>query len=446
MKQVNGDEFLELLYSNALGKKPCEVIIHKTLNIDLEKVNSEMIFLNNITFSGKKFNFTNKKKDCIKTFNFSGCTFNGDISFEGTIHDIQFMSNTFDCDIFEIKNSEIGTLVFNTSYGSDSPKNTFKKGNLIVNNCNFSSPSYLAEVQFAPNSTFEINKCTFKNSISIDHLSFQEKLDLKIYNSTFKNKCTFNINFNAKDNKLNFRIDGCHFLESTYFENFHNALNSTLYIANSNFMKYVDFEQFRINNLTIEKTIFSDNISFQKSVYNAIKLDKVAFEKYAWFNDIKIENYDRSTISTIKQHLINTHNQIDYLRFKSFELIAYDKEKGKDCKDRIILFFNKHSNYFGLDWTRGLGFIGYTGFAFYLLFLITYAIAMKNTIYFPKTVEDFCVGYLKFLNPISLSQSPIKDAEEHIFPLLSFLIGRIFISYGIYQTIQAFRKFGVNGG
>jgi hypothetical protein len=71
---------------------------------------------------------------------------------------------------------------------------------------------------------------------------------------------------------------------------------------------------------------------------------------------------------------------------------------------------------------------------------------MKKTVDFPNSVEDFFVGYLKFLNPFSLFKSPIQDAEIYFFPLFFFMFGKIFISYGIFQTVQAFRKFGVNGG
>ena len=60
--------------------------------------------------------------------------------------------------------------------------------------------------------------------------------------------------------------------------------------------------------------------------------------------------------------------------------------------------------------------------------------------------SDFYVNYIKFSNPLSFLNPPLKNSENYFLPLLFLSLGKIFVSYGIYQTIQAFRKFGVNGG
>lgn len=450
MRQISGEEFKNLLYSNKLTEEDYEVTIQSSLTIDLEEIKikeetkEKNIFLNNITFSGKPLYFTNKKKEFKKTIHFENCTFNCKIEIKAFIDDIAFFSSTFNCNKFEIKNSEIGTLQFNNRFDTDTIKNTFKKGNLVIDNSTFNSVFSLEEIVFEKESTLEINKCTFQSDFELQGLTFQEKLNLEIYNSTFNNKNTFNINFRNKENQLNFRIDGCQFFESTYFENFHNALNSNLFIANSNFKKYIDFEQFIINNFTVGKTIFSDNVSFKKSIYNTLKLDKVAFEKFAWFDEIKIKNYDRSTITTIKQQFQKTDNRIDYNRFRSYELATHYKELSiwTNFKDTSILWATKYSTDFGLNWTKAICFIFIWSFPMYLLYLIAYIISSHQTFNIPNNCETFLVNYLNFINPLDfLKEKTIDKAKEYLFPLIIYILNKIVVAFGIYEMIQSFRKF-----
>ena len=59
-------------------------------------------------------------------------------------------------------------------------------------------------------------------------------------------------------------------------------------------------------------------------------------------------------------------------------------------------------------------------------------------------MEKFVFGCLKIINIIDLKPFD-KDVSTQEVSELSYLIlfiGRIFIGYGYYQTIQAFRKFG----
>ena len=118
---------------------------------------------------------------------------------------------------------------------------------------------------------------------------------------------------------------------------------------------------------------------------------------------------------------------------------------GKNWKDNLILYFNESSNYFGLDWTRGISFIFQWSFIFYLFYIISYAATVDNLENIPK-IETFVINFLKFTNPLSFLNPPLEDSENYFLPLLFLILGKIFVSFGIYQTIQAFRKFGANGG
>jgi hypothetical protein len=60
----------------------------------------------------------------------------------------------------------------------------------------------------------------------------------------------------------------------------------------------------------------------------------------------------------------------------------------------------------------------------------------------PITIKYF----LQFLNIAKWGYSPFGIDIQKSYPegYIILFIGRIFIGYGYYQTIQAFRKFGKN--
>ncbi|RXM47977.1 hypothetical protein, partial [Flavobacterium sp. YO12] len=138
----------------------------------------------------------------------------------------------------------------------------------------------------------------------------------------------------------------------------------------------------------------------------------------------------------------------DYLKFKAYELKAYKKEVDNNklnWKDTCILYFNEESTNFGLDWTKGLFFTFQWSYLFYILYLISYSYFVLDINLIPK-IDAYLVNYLKFINPFSFLKAPIEDSENYFWPFLFFMLGKILVSFGIYQTVQAFRKFGVNGG
>ncbi len=317
-------------------------------------------------------------------------------------------------------------------------------GQFIFSNSTFTN-IYFCRNHFNELTTFY--NTNFKNNYEYLKSNTASFKNNKFYDNTFSK-----IDFTESKFDELIEFDKCDFLGTAWFENCKKSTNNHIKFIACKFERYSLFDNSKFNKIEILHSKFKEKASFENFETSYFKIHQVTFAESAYFDDLNknnnlvIENWDSKTLRTIKRELVNTNNQIDYLRFKAYELNAYDKEKGKNYKDQVVLFFNKHSNYFGLDWTKGVFFIFLSSFTFYLLYLITYAIVMRYTLYFPNTFEDFSVTYLKFLNPFSFLKSPIEDAENYFFPYLSFTLGKIFISYGIYQTIQAFRKFGVNGG
>ena len=159
--------------------------------------------------------------------------------------------------------------------------------------------------------------------------------------------------------------------------------------------------------------------------------------------------------------------------------------------DKIILIANKISNDFGTNWVKGVLFticitiLTYITLSFSMLGLEVFSIILiiymsivalfisidsiaKKKIYFIgtilsiivlvfytysigkyfnfrisiKNVNNFIGDFINIHTFISWKDLKINHKEVTGISLLILFIGRIFIGYGYYQTIQAFRKFG----
>ncbi len=487
----NLNDFEKLILENDVF----EDVVFNIENCDLKvrSFKSQWITFNNCTFICKKISIININDDKLD-LEFNNCTFNCDVYFDNCVIDKLIFLNTKSIKSFKIfkfkkeKKNEINSFKF--SYSLDDKNNKeripelacdfsfnnifFKKyfefnnvknikgifsfsdnivgDNLFIDSssCVFNS-SELSNINFKTNkfntytsfknSKFYFNKDNFSGTGSIWHKSI-------FYDNTFQK-----LNFSNIDLFSKLEFDNCDFLETTLFEDWIKNENSNLRIIACKFEKYTLFDNSFFDKIEISHTKFVEKVSFENFSTNFFKIHQVSFLGSAFFDDLNkdnnksIENWDRKTLRSIKRELVSTHNQIDYLRFKAYELEAYKKEKGKSWKDNFILNLNSFSSSNGLDWVKALRFIFLTSLINYLFYLITYLISVKSVVpsNFPNSVEEFFVYYLKFINPLMFLKSPIEDAEKYFFPLLFLLLGKILISYGIYQLIQAFRKFGKNG-
>ena len=108
--------------------------------------------------------------------------------------------------------------------------------------------------------------------------------------------------------------------------------------------------------------------------------------------------------------------------------------------EKILLWFNKNSNNFGTNWFIGLNFTT-------LVALITYVVISllsSNVIlqFDAEGVGNFLKGLVKIINVTEWSDITFLEQELTNWQYIFLFIGRIFVAYGYYQTIQAFRKFG----
>lgn len=143
-------------------------------------------------------------------------------------------------------------------------------------------------------------------------------------------------------------------------------------------------------------------------------------------------------------------DNIRALEYNSRELQAhYGKIKlfSPDCFQKINLWLNFISNNFGRNWIRGVIFSFSVGFLFFCCLLVSTNLYNWGL---PGFEKELLPAYLKFMNPLRFFELEAlfnNTHKEGIIKLnelsyLSDFAGRIFIAYGYYQTIQAFRRFG----
>ncbi|MFT7012054.1 MAG: hypothetical protein ACJAWR_002078 [Flavobacteriales bacterium] len=118
--------------------------------------------------------------------------------------------------------------------------------------------------------------------------------------------------------------------------------------------------------------------------------------------------------------------------------------KDQTIGDYIIFQLNRYSNNHGSSWSRSIIFTIIISIScYYPLILLTdnYELGFDIEVLF-----ELIPNYIEFLNPIHKVSSilnacnKIEAGSKWLFYLIDF-IGRILVGFGIYQTIQAFRRF-----
>ena len=348
----------------------------------------------------------------------------------------------------------------------------------------------------------DLSYCVFQNNLNFDRCNFMQYVNFS--NCTFNGnfnfyECHFEMNADFKDSTFNGDVN----FDQTFFENktrfhyseFHNcaSFENTKFNALVDFFKAEFFKSQRFHLTDFNDIAIFSNVTFNGPVqflYNKINTKTfISFENanfkqsldlsranfwcrlQVWSIEIKMpidlsfyypkekyfEEFEKKLIALksiresyrrIKQEFRNDHNNIEAIRFQEYEMTVYKNElkirsnkiKNK-CQDKITLWFNKWSNKFGTRWDRGIAFTVIATIIFYSFFLIL----ISDSLCFDFSNEGFgnlFKYFFQFLNIASWTYEPF--GINYTWAYIALFIGRIFIGYGYYQIIQAFRKYGKN--
>lgn len=378
---------------------------------------------NNHSFELNTFQFSNVSNNNIPklstNFYFSDIHFKNVFSFENINHaegSIRFIDN-----VFGKKKEDYNLIIF---FGS------------TLNNAFF-------------------NRNKFNNLVNFNFVKFTQICDNKALKSTKFYKNTFlKVDFsNCKF--FNFiEFNNCDFLSTTWFENCENLNNTHLKLVACEFKGFSLFNHSKINFLNIDRCTFDKSSSFTDAEFNKIKLFEVKFGGGAYFDEMKINKViDKSylkdktkilewkrTLRAIKQELQKTENKIDFNTYRNYELTAHYKELKLfgNFTDTTILWATKWSSNFGNWWWA----FWFTILSAFLWYSILYRVEHEGSFNLDKTAEFF-IGYFRFFLVTDFF-NPFKEDRSYlinVFSWLIFIIGKIFIAFGIYEMIQSFRKF-----
>ena len=183
--------------------------------------------------------------------------------------------------------------------------------------------------------------------------------------------------------------------------------------------------------------------SFQKMEYESLVHDK---------GDIPTKN-KRETFRIIRNTFEKNSDYINSLYYKNLELKTYDnllkqkiglkKEVWSSWFNRFILWLNSKSNNHGTSFISGIIFTTIVALLFFYLSIIAtyqYTIELHPCNWSFKSFEECTKLFFISLSPVH-KHTYMDSLKPSTWFYIADFAGRIFVSYGIYQTVQAFRKF-----
>ncbi len=459
MIPINKNDFEKLLNNfenQSLIIEDYAITLSESISIDISRKSYEF---RNCIFNGERIDFydfdnSNENKIDFHSLSFKDCEIENDLVIKDCkLYQVILQNVKITSRLFYITSSEIESISI-----AGTPNNYNLISNLLISNLQSIKPNLDIRLNVITN-VLNINESQFDsvmmNMNKIKMLHIKETIfngDTQFWRNTILNyfsirKCTFN-NLDTKESDFGneILIENNDFLGNCNFEKTRGANKTSFKIEQCNFNKYVYFDNSELYSLKVDSSFFREIVSFQNTTFEKVKFNRTHFEKIAYFNNIQISaknDLDLNTVRTIKTQLLKAENKIDYLEFKKYEFELYRKSLNKDKNkrgSRVILWLNKVTSDYNTNWIKGLAFTLVYGLVFYLiLYLLVFGSRdLKDVI-----IENrFWLGYFKFLI-IPNFNSPFEDNNiEKWYQYLFFIIGKIAITYGAYETIQSFRKYG----
>ena len=272
-------------------------------------------------------------------------------------------------------------------------------------------------------------------------------------------------------------------LEGTNYSNsiqFQNIETKKINIVNFTNFATVTFQNFKSTNVTdsifniqnsnLGNSFFLNCNLNSFSIVNIIDsiLNKMSISNVEWFDPTKVNEYNepkdkiywsrkREVFKQLKYCLEENKDRINALDFKLYETKAYQKELKKSrgrYADKFLLNLNLLSNKHGLSWTRGLIFTFTCWITLYSSFvMVRDGIAFpwnRDCIFllFDSSFWEEAINFLwlpEGLDSLTNTENGLFSTNQWYKLLLGtffFLLGKVAIAYGIFQTISAFRKYG----
>jgi hypothetical protein len=393
-------------------------------------------------------------------FSFDICIFNDRVRFDKAkfnVYQVHFeysiFKSEFNADniVFIEDTDRNPNNVPNITFYGAVFENKLRLSNIdFTRNCIFIDTTFGGSVEFI-NSNFR-TIVLFNNAQINTNILFAVNAE-KNENTQTTTKNTINkICFNQSNISGRIDVERC---EINEFEGFFMEIKSGAILRiYESFIQYLDLTSIH-NNGTL---ILEDNKT---------NIEKITLKSAINTGVIEVENTniqiieERKTARLLKDSALKSGNTIDALEFSKKEMDLLEKEiVNKDSM--CILWLNRVSNSHGTSWRRGILFTIICSTVFYLLFLFTsrlddiYALFTGQPVTWTWALDmSNGINYLWSLNFLDTLSTWIKSFDfqviwwlvilkliQLLIGISIYIIGKIAIGYGIYQTISAFRKYG----
>jgi hypothetical protein len=399
-RYING----ELRSTNTMDFKHSLFGFHVSLPISLDNSNNQIErnlsnFLVNARylFSECEFNskttINNTKQETVFQDN---CLFNEQLRINNRDKNLTFKN----C---EIKNLDVSEAKFGT--------NSSDLGKLRIKSC-------------------EVYKTNFKNTTFLALVDFY-------YTIFYENVIFYKTDF------LNIVV----FSATTFKKNLlftYTLLNDKVIMRATNFNKGFDFS---LSIIKGQLAIFDINHSFNS--YHSVDglITENEYEKAVSYDGIIPTQNKLETYRLLKVEFENQKNISEHLQFKLYEKKTYKrilktrKFTWTNVFDQITLWLNSVSNNHATSYIRAFFFILTVGWFFFYLSLIS-----TKSYEFSLEIREWEISksfqyFVQFLIPTHKFDYMGNDVSLTSSFFLFDFFGRMFVGYGIYQFIQAFRKF-----
>jgi len=295
---------------------------------------------------------------------------------------------------------------------------------------------------------------SFRADVQFDHLELNDK---SIFFSTIHDRTKFEGNsyfsnvvfMEAKFWDFVFTKDV--FFQNTVFDCpafFNNTkfLGKTVFssvetIGLSEFKNKIYFDNAEINELVLERLIFEKVISFNYAIIKNISIDNVHCYGFPLslvgtsIGNVKNEG----TARFLKSEAMKSNDPFLVAELNAKEMtMHYNELKWRNnFFDKIIFLLNKISTNFGEKWQRGVLFI-------FLSWLLSFSLIItlrdgigRTFIWFDNDYLKEAVSYIWQFGSLDVLGNTYGWVD-----IIVFIVGKILIAYGVYQTISAFRKYG----
>ncbi|EKY19716.1 pentapeptide repeat-containing protein [Capnocytophaga sp. oral taxon 326] len=436
--------------------------------------------------------------------NFSGSVFKQEANFSGSIFDVKanFSNTKFGVkqdDNLNENNSEVKFLFENAKFQKEID---FSQA-IFYDTIYFSGTEFCTDIKDYKKESINFGNAQFHRKVRFHHCKFHNTVRFK--NTSFNKLVDFYSAHFHKAQQFHFTdfLDRAIFSNTEFDEEvqfLHCRVEtrvSYIRFESTIFRRGLDISR---SNFNTNINLWDIKIEEEGVLYIFKNIDDIKYKNDFEAHDEAPSVYKqlRETYRVIKDNSYKQNNKIEALEFSKREMLVYERElksvSSKSNNDKLLLLANKVSNNFGTNWLRGILFTASTGIITYLLmlcclpfihntyiiisftfiiiiisafsflnkdidsflpililiilsFLLAIILFKSPFLYKENThIKDYIIpDFIKILNIIDLK--PFEKEENSIFNLsgLSYLflfIGRIFIGYGYYQTIQAFRKFG----